>query len=575
MNGRSLVPAVIVALTGFAPAVASQGPIPPATRDTVPAARQISDAIARAPSEELVTIAGRASVTAGRLQADVLDIAIQDASGGIRIFSRGPRFDVHEGDSVVATGTVRRYQGSVELVVNRIATVPAPARILLPREIPLDTAVIARHAGQLVRVHARVTSAGRSEGGRWVRLGASRPGTEGTLTVWVPANHGAPIDLARIHTNDEIVAAGIVTSRQDNANEPVVWQLLPRDAADLRVTSGHAALSPWILWSVLGAAAAIMAALVIARLAASRLLRVLRETEARYRQLLDLSPEAVVVHNRGAILLANPAAARLLGLGSTQALLGRSIADFLHADSRARLDEIIGAPASTADSCTTRVRARLLASTGGGVEAEMTSSPCTYHGRPATVLLARDITAQVRHERDLHAMALIDELTGLHNRRGFTLFAEQELARARRHARSPIVVFVDLDGLKEIREAYGRAAGDAAIQLVATAFKGILRETDIVARWSEDELIALMGEGGELAAPHVRPRLDAAIAALSSPDQPQVVTVAVGTAPLDPALPLRDAMERADAELYRATKRRGRSALRAASIDVDATAKPR
>src|SRR4029079_17268819 len=142
-----------------------------------------------------------------------------------------------------------------------------------------------------------------------------------------------------------------------------------------------------------------------------------------------------------------------------------------------------------------RVRGRFVKSTGGALDVEISSSPCVYLDQPAVVVLARDISAQLRYERDLHALALIDELTGLHNRRGFTLFAEQELARARRHGRVPVLVFADLDDLKGINDSHGHSAGDAALRLVAAAFKSIVREADIVARWSGDEFVALLSDG--------------------------------------------------------------------------------
>jgi hypothetical protein len=51
-------------------------------------------------------------------------------------------------------------------------------------------------------------------------------------------------------------------------------------------------------------------------------------------------------------------------------------------------------------------------STGEALDVEISSSPCVYHDQPAVVVLARDISGQLRYERDLHALALIDELTG-------------------------------------------------------------------------------------------------------------------------------------------------------------------
>jgi diguanylate cyclase (GGDEF)-like protein len=104
--------------------------------------------------------------------------------------------------------------------------------------------------------------------------------------------------------------------------------------------------------------------------------------------------------------------------------------------------------------------------------------------------------------------------------------------------------------LKQINDAHGHAAGDQAIRLVAQAFKGILRESDIVARWGGDEFVALIGEGGEAMAGHLGARLAGAIAALRPAGAPYVVKASVGVSTLDPTLPLAEAMERADEALY-------------------------
>ena len=101
------------------------------------------------------------------------------------------------------------------------------------------------------------------------------------------------------------------------------------------------------------------------------------------------------------------------------------------------------------------------------------------------------------------------------------------------------------------------------------ALKSIFRETDIVARWSGDEFVALMVEGSEEASQLIGARLDAAIAVQSPPGLPYVVTASVGATALDPELPLRDAMERADVELYTQKKRGRRSKIRATPVGVD------
>ncbi|MEP6999576.1 MAG: diguanylate cyclase [bacterium] len=572
MNGRSFIMAIagVGAMMALSHSAVAQ---PSAARTSVPA-RTIADAIAMRNIDREVTIAGRAVVASGKLQASAFDIAIEDGTGGIRLFSRTPQIDVKEGDSVTATGAIKSYRGSTELVVSSLGLIAGPRRTIVPRELTIDPPTIALHAGQLVRVKGRVAGLGHSEGGQWLRLHDAASTSRGTLTVWIPANHGAPIDLSTVAAQDSLVVTGVVTSYQDNADDPVVWQLVPRDADDVQIDAAPRVLPPWALWATLAIALILGTVLAISRISARRQLHALRETEARYRQLLVLLPDVVVVHSRGSILFTNPAAAELLGQRTEQSLVGRSLIDFVHTDSRSAFVDDGAEPASTPPERAPRVRARMLSAEGGIVDVEVASAPCVYHGMPATVLLARDITAQLRYERDLHALALVDELTGLQNRRAFTLFAEQELARARRYGRTPVVVFADLDGLKQINDHHGHGAGDMAIRLVASALKSIFRETDIVARWSGDEFVALMIEGSEEASRVIGSRLDAAIAMQSPPNLPYVVSASVGATPLDPALPLRDAMERADAELYAQKKRHRRSKIRTTPLKVDFVLEP-
>jgi diguanylate cyclase (GGDEF)-like protein/PAS domain S-box-containing protein len=517
-----------------------------------------------------VTVAGRATVGAGHLQSNRFEIALQDASGGLRVFSRTLKWRVKEGDSVLATGTIRRYRGDRELLASQVRIIPAARRPAAARDLLINAATLARHPGELVRVSGRVMASGGSEGGRWIRLADARNVGAGTVTVWVPANHGAQIDLASIRTHDSLTVAGIVTSYQDNPDDPVVWQLVPRTMDDVVVMSTEPEWPAWLLWSLLGGGAVALGVLALVRLNTRRHLRTLRETDARYRQLLALSPEAVLVHANGKILFTNPAAAEMLGLASEGALVGRPIDDFADEDTRAAL---AGQATDDAGGRAPRVRGRLRTAGGGVLDVEIVSSPCVYHDRPAVVVLARDISAQLRYERDLHALALIDELTGLHNRRGFTLFAEQELARARRHGRVPVLVFADLDDLKGINDLHGHASGDAAIRLVATAFKSILREADIVARWSGDEFVALLSDGDQAAARQIDARLASAIESQAQPDLPYTVSVTVGTSTLDPMLALREALERADAELY-SRKRYARRGRLSPVTRIDAVREP-
>ena len=511
----------------------------------------IADAVRTLDTGDTVTVAGRVTAGTGQLQSTVFDIAIQDASGGIRVFSRSLDDEVHVGDSVVATGVVKTYRGNLEIVGSALTVVPTPRTRMDPEAIPVDHDLLPKYAGRLVRVRGRVAGFGKSEGGQYLRLRDLSPDETGTLTIWVPSNHGEPIDLSRVQYEDSVTVSGVIASYRDNADDPLVWQIIPRTRDDVSAPQGRPGIPVQWLYTALGFSLLAAAWLYTGRYRAYAQLRVLRETEARYQQLLALSPDAVIVHAAGEVRFANVAAARLLGLENEQALRGRAIYDFIPDELRNVLNSL-DAPSGVSTSVTApRVRGQLRSATGRQVDVELTASPCVYLDRPAVVMLARDITQQLRYERDLHALALVDELTGLANRRGFAFFAEAEVARARREQQSPAVVFADIDGLKTINDAHGHAAGDQAIRLVAQAFKSILRESDIVARWGGDEFVALIGEGGEQVATHLRSRLAGAISALRPQGLTFKVKASLGVSSLDPTIPLADAMDRADDALYR------------------------
>jgi diguanylate cyclase (GGDEF)-like protein/PAS domain S-box-containing protein len=112
-----------------------------------------------------------------------------------------------------------------------------------------------------------------------------------------------------------------------------------------------------------------------------------------------------------------------------------------------------------------------------------------------------DRTAELAAANEqLHELAVIDELTGLYNRRGFLLFAEQQLMLAQRTRRNLLVIYGDLDGLKQINDQFGHAAGDEAIITTARTLHEAFRASDIKARLGGDEFIILaVGVDGDYA----------------------------------------------------------------------------
>jgi diguanylate cyclase (GGDEF)-like protein len=98
----------------------------------------------------------------------------------------------------------------------------------------------------------------------------------------------------------------------------------------------------------------------------------------------------------------------------------------------------------------------------------------------------------VRLQERLRKMSITDELTGLPNRRGFFVLAEQQLRSAQRSRGSLVLLFADLDDFKTINDTLGHQAGDEALCSMADLFRQSYRDSDIIARMGGDEFAILL-----------------------------------------------------------------------------------
>jgi len=165
-------------------------------------------------------------------------------------------------------------------------------------------------------------------------------------------------------------------------------------------------------------------------------------------------------------------------------------------------------------------------------------------------------------QRTLLQMALRDDLTGLHNRRGFMALATQHLRWALDTGQHMLMFFADLDGLKWINDRFGHGEGDRAIALAAACIKETFRKFDVTARLSGDEFVALILDEPGRSAETICRRLHANLADCAGADSPYKLSLSVGVAHFDPAKPatLQELMKQADAALYQ-HKRKHRSTV--------------
>ncbi len=108
-----------------------------------------------------------------------------------------------------------------------------------------------------------------------------------------------------------------------------------------------------------------------------------------------------------------------------------------------------------------------------------------------------DITVQKRLEERLQKMSIVDELTGLYNRRGFFTLANRQLKVAERTKKDMLVFFADLDKMKHINDTLGHQEGDNALLDVASVLREVFRESDIIGRMGGDEFAILAIDANE------------------------------------------------------------------------------
>ena len=108
-----------------------------------------------------------------------------------------------------------------------------------------------------------------------------------------------------------------------------------------------------------------------------------------------------------------------------------------------------------------------------------------------------DLASMVDRELSLLALATIDELTRLSNRRGFSEIARHVLSLCRRHRERATLITIDLDGFKHINDTHGHAAGDDVLRMFGSLLLKHFRQSDVVARIGGDEFCVLAGGATE------------------------------------------------------------------------------
>ena len=187
--------------------------------------------------------------------------------------------------------------------------------------------------------------------------------------------------------------------------------------------------------------------------------------------------------------------------------------------------------------------------------------------------LARALNALRSSNEKFERLSVIDEMTGLYNRRGFLDLAKKQADIARRRGSAILLIFFDLDSLKAINDLHGHAEGDEAIKTIAAVLVQSFRQTDIIARLGGDEftVLAIDCSLSEVKCILVRSRAILANRNAQS-GKPYSLSFCVGMASASGIqIPgLEALMAEADKRLYEAKREKKKAGWKAASGEVPA-----
>jgi diguanylate cyclase (GGDEF)-like protein/PAS domain S-box-containing protein len=297
-------------------------------------------------------------------------------------------------------------------------------------------------------------------------------------------------------------------------------------------------LSKW-LSAATGALMLVLGAFFLQQRRANRRLQealsLLRESEARSNDLLNLSAGYVFLHDVGGRLLqVNAAAAQALGLPAV-ALVGRSLADFQPRRNRPEFEAYL-----------TRLRKQgqdegvlLMRAADGGHRHWRYSCRLTtpVDGRAHVVGNAVDVTAQVREARELQEQSVRDALTGSYNRRQLELF------EAAHRAQGWGVVNIDLDHFKQVNDRQGHDRGDLVLIEFCRFLERHAAFGDAVVRMGGDEFALLLAGNDEA-------RLEAVVTRLREAVDSAPCAFSLGSALRDGGESLSVTLSRADGRMY-------------------------
>jgi diguanylate cyclase (GGDEF)-like protein/PAS domain S-box-containing protein len=214
-----------------------------------------------------------------------------------------------------------------------------------------------------------------------------------------------------------------------------------------------------------------------------------KESEDRYRSLVEMSPDIITVVSRDKIEYINEAGWKLVGASSRDELIGKSPLNFVQLEIFRSVQNRVTATDGS-DNERMRLEFEVKRLDGETIDVEVASTPILYEGKFAVQIVGRDITDRKKAEKTIKTMAYYDTLTGLPNRNYFRQYLNEVLTAKKNETAA--VLFLDLDRFKNINDTKGHSVGDLILKKVAQRLENAVKTEGFVSRQGGDEFIILI-----------------------------------------------------------------------------------
>lgn len=294
----------------------------------------------------------------------------------------------------------------------------------------------------------------------------------------------------------------------------------------------------------------------------------LRESEMRFRSVIEQAPVGMSFSRDGYTLDVNPAFLKMFGYDDVSEVRGQPVINRIAPHCRVEMQERI-IRRSMGEPTETTYETIGLRKDGSQFPLFISAQRVMLNDGPISSAFLFDFTERKSAEKKINQLAFYDPLTGLPNRQLLIDRLQHALVSAARRGRWTALLLIDLDNFKTLNDSLGHATGDLLLQQVPERLAQCVREDDTVARFGGDEFVVILEDLGEStmeAAAQTEAIGEKILAALSQPCQLGTheyrCTASIGaTLFSDNQQTIDELLKQADIAMYQA-KRNGRNLLR-------------